>query len=279
MAYKSLLTISSDLDGCDKAFLASRALTEQGNAHLDVIALGIDYTQPVYFYGQGNALITQDMLIQARESAKTLESTLRDRLQPEVFSWSCDSAATNIDGISRLVSMRARFADLVILPKPYGEGRSHADEAIVEAALFDGHAPVLIVPETGHQALPPKCVTIAWNQSAEALAAIRAAMPFLKTADLVSIVIIDPPQHAQDRSDPGGALSLMLSRHGVRADISVLAKTMPKVSDIIARHVADINSDLLVMGAYGHSRFREALLGGATRDMLEETRVPVLMAR
>lgn len=279
MAYKSLLTISSDPEGSDKALIAAKALTEQENAHLDVIALGIDYTQPVYFYGQGNAMITQDMLIQARESAKAQETTLRAKLQPETFSWACESAATNIDGISRIVSMRARFADLVVLPKPYGEGRSHADETIVEAALFDGHAPVLIIPDTGHQALPPKCVTIAWNQSAEALAAIRAALPFLKAADLVSIVIIDPPQHAQDRSDPGGALSLMLSRHGVKADISVLAKTMPKVSDVIARHVADINSDLLVMGAYGHSRFREALLGGATRDMLEESRVPVLMAR
>ncbi len=59
----------------------------------------------------------------------------------------------------------------------------------------------------------------------------------------------------------------------------MLAKSLPKVSEVIARHVADIDADLLVMGAYGHSRFREAILGGATRAMLEQAQVPVLMAR
>jgi nucleotide-binding universal stress UspA family protein len=70
----------------------------------------------------------------------------------------------------------------------------------------------------------------------------------------------------------------MLVRHGVRAEVVVLAKTAPRVSDTLARHVLDQDADLLVMGAYGHSRFREFLLGGATRDMLEHAAVPVLMA-
>jgi nucleotide-binding universal stress UspA family protein len=70
----------------------------------------------------------------------------------------------------------------------------------------------------------------------------------------------------------------MLARHGVRADISILAKTMPRVSDVLARHVRETEGDLIVMGGYGHSRFREAILGGATRDMLEIAEVPVLMA-
>ena len=60
--------------------------------------------------------------------------------------------------------------------------------------------------------------------------------------------------------------------------MSVLARTLPRVSDVLLRHVRDANADLLVMGAYGHSRFREAILGGATRNMLEQTTVPVLMA-
>jgi nucleotide-binding universal stress UspA family protein len=70
----------------------------------------------------------------------------------------------------------------------------------------------------------------------------------------------------------------MLSRHGVRAEVSVLAKTMPRVCDILTRHARDIDADLLVMGAYGHSRFRESILGGATRNMLEMAQIPVFMA-
>jgi nucleotide-binding universal stress UspA family protein len=73
-------------------------------------------------------------------------------------------------------------------------------------------------------------------------------------------------------------LSQFLARHGVKAEIDVLSKTMPRVSDVLMRHVSDVNADMIVMGAYGHSRFREAILGGATRSMLEKATVPVLMA-
>ena len=102
------------------------------------------------------------------------------------------------------------------------------------------------------------------------------AMP--ETLHKAPIAVIDPPQHGPERSDPGGMLCQMLVRHGVKAEVSVLARTLPRISDILARHVRDQNADLLVMGAYGHSRLREAILGGATRNMLEQTEIPVLMA-
>ncbi|MEZ5756087.1 MAG: universal stress protein, partial [Paracoccaceae bacterium] len=147
------------------------------------------------------------------------------------------------------------------------------------AALFEGQAPVLILPETGAgHAAAPRRIVIAWNQSAEAMVAVRKALPMLKQADMVNIAVIDPPQHGAERSDPGGMLCQMLVRHGVKAEVSVLARTLPRISEVLARHVRDMNADLLVMGAYGHSRFREAILGGATRNMLEQAEVPVLMA-
>jgi nucleotide-binding universal stress UspA family protein len=121
-------------------------------------------------------------------------------------------------------------------------------------------------------------IVVAWNQSTEALTAIRRALPILRAAVMVDITIIDPPAHGPERSDPGGQLSQMLARHGIKAEVTVLAKTMPRVSDVINRHVRDSNADMVVMGAYGHSRFREAILGGATRHMLEMAEVPVLMA-
>ena len=97
-------------------------------------------------------------------------------------------------------------------------------------------------------------------------------------ADQVWITIVDPPTHGAERSDPGGALCQMLVRHGVKAEVTVLARTMPRISEVLARHVRDMNADMLVMGAYGHSRFRQAILGGATRNTLESTEVPVFMA-
>ena len=111
------------------------------------------------------------------------------------------------------------------------------------------------------------------------MSAVRQALPFLKAADQVSIVVIDPPQHGPERSDPGGMLCQMLVRHGVRAEVSVLARTMPRVSDVLARHVRDQNADLLVMGAYGNKRWWEILFGGVTRTILDSMTALTLLSR
>jgi nucleotide-binding universal stress UspA family protein len=166
----------------------------------------------------------------------------------------------------------------VILPKPYGDKRGVELEPILESAMFDGAAPVLMVPEAGPVLTAPRRILLAWNESDEALAAARTALPLLIGAETVRITVIDPPVHSPTRSDPGGLLSQYLSRHGVSCEIDVLSKTMPRVSDVLMRHAADIEADLIVMGAYGHSRFREAILGGATRNMLEHAKIPVFLA-
>jgi nucleotide-binding universal stress UspA family protein len=166
----------------------------------------------------------------------------------------------------------------VVLPLPYGGNRGVEDEVLTEAALFEGMAPVLAVPARGMAAADPRNVVVAWNQSREALVAARRALPFLRRADAVQIVVVDPSAYGPERSDPGGLLCQYLVRHGVRAEVVVLARSLPRVSDLLARHLRDANADLLVMGAYGHSRFREAIMGGATRDMLEKAEVPVFLA-
>ena len=146
------------------------------------------------------------------------------------------------------------------------------------AAVVGSAAPVLIVP--GELAEPfGRKILIAWNQSNEAMAAVRRALPLLQAADAVEITVVDPSPSGPERSDPGGALCQMLTRHGVKAEIAVLARTMPQISDILNRRATEIGADMVVMGAYGHSRFRQAILGGATRNMLEKAKVPVLMAR
>lgn len=90
--------------------------------------------------------------------------------------------------------------------------------------------------------------------------------------------MIDPAPHGPERSDPGGPLCQFLVRHGVKAEVTVLARSRPRIADVLAQHAMDIGADMMVMGACGHSRLREAVLGGATRDVLEHTTIQVLMA-
>ncbi|ALG91244.1 MAG: universal stress protein [Confluentimicrobium sp.] len=278
MAYKTILTVVTDPKLETAVLDQAIQLATREDAHLDILCLGIDRTQTGYYYAGANAMLLQETLKKAQEDSAAIEKAVRARMAPETVRWSSEAAVAQIAGLSNLVAHRARFSDLVVVPKPYGEGKGIEDEATVEAALFDGRAPVLIIPPKTDADAMGQRVVVAWNESTEALAAVRAALPMLQAADVVNITVIDPPQHGPDRSDPGGLLSQMLGRHGVRAEIAVLAKTMPRISDVLNRHVQDIEADMVVMGAYGHSRFREAILGGATRSMLENAEVPVLMA-
>ncbi|ATX65146.1 universal stress protein [Roseinatronobacter bogoriensis] len=279
MAYKSLCTfLTSDADVVAQLDSAA-SLAARFDAHLEVCCLGIDSTQSVGFYAGAPAIIYQDALDSAQAHAEALAQTTRKHLHGASIRWGVDTAVLTLGGINSFVGLKARFSDLVILPRPYGENRGPQDEVTTEAALFDGDSPALIIPEPG-AALPEfKKIVLAWNQSDEALHAARAALPLLKNADLVNVVIIDPPTHGIERSDPGGLLTQMLARHGVRVEVSVIARTLPRISDILRRHATDQDADLLVIGAYSHSRLRQAILGGTTRNLLEETSLPVFMAR
>ena len=278
MSYKSLLTVLTDKEIAAAPLAQIVALAESHDAHAEALCLGVDRTQTGYYYAGANAMILQETLTRANAEAGEILKHASDVLRKSGVRWSAEDGVAQIADLGRHVAHRARFSDLVVLPQPYGENRGAEVEPIVEAAMFEGRAPVLVVPDDATLSGQPKTVMAAWNESVEALTAMRMALPFLMSADLVRIVIIDPPQHGPERSDPGGLLSQMLARHGVTCEIDVLSKTMTRVSDVLNRHATDTGSEMIVMGAYGHSRFREAILGGATRNMLEQADVPVFLA-
>jgi nucleotide-binding universal stress UspA family protein len=278
MGYKTIVTVVTDPELDSASLNAAIKIARLEEAHLEVLCLGIDRTQPGFYYAGANAMIIQDNLVQAQADAEALEKHVNHVLNGIDINWAVNSATVQMAGLTATVAHRARFADLAVLPRPYGPSRGHENEAIIEAVLFNAHVPVVVIPDGSDFPDTVGQTVIAWNESAEALAAIRAALPFLKGCEQVNIAIIDPPTHGPDRSDPGGQLSQMLVRHGVRAEVSVLAKTMTRVSDVLRRHCGDRDADMLVMGAYGHSRFRESILGGATRNMLEMSELPVMLA-
>lgn len=278
MAYKSILTFLSSEQEVSGTLPEAIRFAATRDAHLTACLLGVDMTPAGGFYMGASPILLQETLERAQSDAEALEAQARKLLGGQTLRWGAESAVAQFGGLPSLVGLRARFSDLVIQSRPYGGGALPTQEAVIEAALFQGQAPVLVLPPKGLGADFGQRVMIAWNQSNEALAAVRRALPLLKDADSVQVVVVDPPAHSPERSDPGGLLTQMLARHGVRAEVSVLAKTLPRVSDILLRHMEDIDASLLVMGAYGHSRLREAILGGATRNMLENAKRAVFLA-
>ncbi|MCC8400533.1 universal stress protein [Paraburkholderia sp. MMS20-SJTN17] len=175
----------------------------------------------------------------------------------------------------------ARLADLVVLGQADPlDPEAFVAEQFVEHVMLSAGRPVLLVPSAGTIAAPGRHALIAWDSSREATRAVHDALPFLAHAAKVSLLTVHSPsdQPPRDRI-PGADIALTLARHGVKIDVreaSVDAGT--PVGDALLSQASDLGCDLIVMGAYAHSRLHEVVLGGATRTLLQSMTVPVLMS-
>jgi nucleotide-binding universal stress UspA family protein len=187
--------------------------------------------------------------------------------------WRVDTG--DIVGTTKL---QARYADLTIVGQGIDLKDAPYDVAFLpeELALGVGR-PVLIVPRYGTFEAVGKRVLIAWNGSREATRAVHDAIPLIKHATKVTVLSIDPERDTGDRL-PGADIALHLARHGIAAEAASTVGLDIGVGDLLLSRAADLGADLIVMGAYGHSRLREVVLGGATRHILQHMTVPVLMS-
>ena len=151
-----------------------------------------------------------------------------------------------------------------------------------DMSAADGDSAALICPDSYAEKVPDhigETVVIAWNASRESLRAVRKAAPFLRTAKKIDIALIDPEVGVdRDGEEPGADIALMLARHGLEVSVSRLPRAGERISEALCSHVHDLGADLLVTGGYGHSRFREYVLGGVTREILQNVPTAVLMA-
>ena len=175
------------------------------------------------------------------------------------------------------VALHARYADLVVVNQtdPAAEEKAHfADQLLMSVSR-----PVLIAPYVGEIAGAAQNIMACWNATPEAARALTDALPRLQRARKVTILSIKPRGSPQGHGESAGSdIALFLARHGVRAEASSAAAADVDVGNLILSRAFDLGADLIVMGAYGHSRLREMVLGGATRTLLASMTVPVLMS-
>jgi nucleotide-binding universal stress UspA family protein len=181
---------------------------------------------------------------------------------------------------SQVAAIHGRYADLIIL------GQINPDDSYAplvrprpeEVALLAGR-PILVVPYTGAFTHIGRKVLVGWDASREATRAVNDAMPLLAGASSVTVITVDPKQGGDGHGEiPGADITLHLARHGVAAEIENAVSGGIGVGNTLLSRASDLGADLLVMGAYGHSRVHELLLGGATRTVLASMTLPVLMA-
>ncbi len=176
--------------------------------------------------------------------------------------------------VSSYVTRQACSADLVILGQR-DRSRVGALDAPEDVILACGR-PVLVIPNANAFDRVGETVLVAWNNSPQATRAVHDALPLMATSKAVTVLSVNP--EAADEGEQCEALVRHLARHGLRAEAQVRHSDALSVADFALSQAAELGCDLLVMGAYGHSRLREMVLGGMTRDMLRRMTLPVLMS-
>ncbi|HEX9703032.1 MAG TPA: universal stress protein [Rhodospirillales bacterium] len=182
-------------------------------------------------------------------------------------------------GLGSVLSLHARYHDLVVLgQKDPRDLLMPGDRDMPDEVIMTCGRPSLIIPYAGKFPTIGRNVMVAWDASATATRAVHDALPILKTAKAVTVMVINPMTDLPGIGDlPGADIAAHLARHGVKAEADHVESDLDAGEMLLSR-AADKGADLLVMGAYGHARWREVILGGVTDHLLDHMTLPVLMS-
>lgn len=274
MTIKTILVLADGGAGTAATLQTAVNLARRFGASLDVLHVRADVETMVPVIGEGmSGAMVEQMMGAMAQTVETRAAKAREAYQ-EV----CEPAGVNAtwrEGTGRetdILANAGRLTDLIVIGRPDAETETPL-AATLDAALFDTGRPVLVAPSPAASSVGSR-VMIAWNGSAQAARVVAGAMPFLRMAEQVLVVTVDDIGRSASAAD----LVVYLGKHGIRATHEALTADHQTTGARVLKHAAERKSDLLVMGAYGHSRLREMILGGATRDVLATATLPLLMA-
>ncbi|MCO5732020.1 universal stress protein [Rhizobium sp. SSA_523] len=276
MPFKTILAIlGSKEEGAD--IHAAIEMAAQFNAHLSVLVVDVSAPPTIGDYPVGTQWL--DSRVEDIRILHAAADKVKAICETAAIPFDLERYYTERPFLADLVFQRALYADLVVMGH---RTRSEATilNAVVDGAVFDAQRPMLLLPvrDTGPDQL--KTVMLAWNSRAEAGRAAREAMDLFGRADKVHVVLVDPDaSYHGSGGEPGADVATFLARHGINVTVDQLPSGGRPIEDILKAHALEIGADLIVMGAYGHSRLRERVFGGVTQSMLEEPPVPLLIAR
>jgi len=263
------------------------SLARRFNSHVTGLFIRPDPRAAIPFMGEGLTADAVQDLVEAseregrnrEEKAKSVFEAKREEagIARGAGVETADSPSADWSEIVGFLADRlgreARMADLTIVPQP-GETAPRDAGDLMNEVLFRSGRPLMMAPAQAPASLGER-VLVSWNGRAEGTRAVAAALPILKRAGAVTLLKVDE----EDSERPGlDALELYLRRHGIACEKLRRESGEHGVSGTILQAVGETKADLLVMGAYSHSRWREMVLGGVTRRAIQEAPVPVLMS-
>jgi len=271
MPIKTILLHMANDDQRTSRLEAAVSLAKRFDAYVEALYIATPIAMPAAVTGRAASYgyIAEATAI-AREKAAEIEHEIRQALKDVSYSWTVDEG----DHVE-LLAGRAAYADLAIVTQ---SRPAHLEDRVLlhvpDRLPLEAACPTLVLPHDGMSESFGRHVVLAWKNTREAVRAVRESLTFLQAAEKVTVLTIDPPGH---QGDSARDIMVYLERHGVRSQHQANIAN-GDVGEVILTCVRDVGADMLVMGAYGHSRFREMVLGGATRTVLQHMHVPVLMA-
>lgn len=269
---------STDATALDAGVQLARAL----GAQLSVLeTVRLPMSMPAPWGGGIPESLLQDMHAALMERGAANVAKLRARLAGEDIAHEVRLAEALFAEPSQVVALHARHADLALIGGV--QGLSADDAAAVRRMfaemLFQAGRPVLAIPPHHPCEWPARHAVVAWQPTREATRALHDALPLLAQAASVDVLMVDPQPRSSGHGElPGADIGAHLARHGLQVNVVTRERGRDSVASALLRHAADSGAGLLVAGGFGHSRLREWVLGGTTRELLEALHLPVLFS-
>ncbi|MFN3861915.1 MAG: universal stress protein [Roseateles sp.] len=282
MDIKTLLVHLDDGRNAQARVATAAALAERFDAHL----LGVAPTSWILPAVEEAPFLGMGLTAYQDAAARAL----RERAQACVAAFEAQAAARGLTAFEgrvelgdaeTVLSTAARYADLTVMTQAHpDEAQTQASARIAQAVLLQSGRPLLLLPFAGESAIPTQPrVLAAWNGSREAARALHDALPLMQDAASVEVVVFETPPDLEPRYGelPGADIGLWLARHGLNVKVSHVPVKVA-AGEALLSHAADMGAQLIVAGGWGHSRLREAVLGGVTRTLMRSSPVPVLLS-
>lgn len=266
---KTLLLYANDDNGMESRLQAALDMARSFGAHISCLQV-----TPFDSFIMGDPFGGVYALPVVVEAVRKVEdehrARIEDRLRMEGVSWDW----SRLDGSpAQYTADRSRLADVIMLSLP-GGGDYDGPLSMVGDVVLHARAPVLAVPQTSRGLDYLGTAVVAWNGTFESSIALRLAVPLLSRAAQVRIVTV-----TEDETEfPATGASEYLARHGIESELHEWPRDGRTMAGALLDAVRSLGGAYVVMGAYGHSRLQESLLGGTTREMIRSGAVPLLLA-
>jgi nucleotide-binding universal stress UspA family protein len=268
---KSVLLYIADDTGLEARLQAALDLTRSLDGHLHCLRAN-PYNPQMAFDGVTGMSVMYDISNLSKEMDEKLRSKIEKRLAGEDVSW--DYRQENADP-ARSLSRHSALVDIIVLSSASGDKDNALPLGLLGDVLFNTASPVVVQPDGVKKFDACGPALVAWNGSFEAGNALRAAVPLLKMSSDVHILTVEEDK---DHDLPQLAASEYLAYHGIKSVIHSPPADNGPVDATLVAEAKKHNAEYLVMGAYGHSRAREFLFGGVTRNLFKDCHIPLVVS-